>query len=473
MTSQLFKQLLISFSILGVLLLIGTILRAKVKIFQKMFLPASVIGGFIGLILGPELLGKVLPITFSQDYVSIWLQLPSILVVPIFAAVPLGLFLNEKKDSEAKKKKKKSGLPSAALICLGILMGVSWLQSVVGFGTNVVISKIFPNMGIYRIFGYELSQGFVGGHGSAGQVASIYQQLGLDFWQTAQGVTTATATIGLVGGMLLGIVFINAAARKGKTALMTEPAKLSEDLLSGMIKDVSQQGSMGRETTHNSTIETSTLHMALILAACGIGYLIVKLLAAAGSLMPVWIWAMAAMLGINAIIKKLKLGWLIDPKVKSKITGTLSDFAIVSAIASVPIQLVGQFIVPILVMCAIGFVATYFYIFKMSAWLLKDNCPFEHSIIAWGTSTGVVITGMMLLKICDPEYKTPALQDFSVGFSMISIFSLALYVVIMKALAGWSTMANFGFSTVVCIAFTAMAIIVGLIAKNKNKRAEA
>ena len=40
--------------LLGALLLIGQFLRAKVKFFQSILMPASLIGGFIGLALGPS-----------------------------------------------------------------------------------------------------------------------------------------------------------------------------------------------------------------------------------------------------------------------------------------------------------------------------------------------------------------------------------------------------------------------------------
>lgn len=42
LTSSLLTELLCSLSIIGGLLLLGTFLRAKVKLFQKLFLPASV-----------------------------------------------------------------------------------------------------------------------------------------------------------------------------------------------------------------------------------------------------------------------------------------------------------------------------------------------------------------------------------------------------------------------------------------------
>ena len=53
MTSSLFTELLKAVAILGVFLLIGAFLRAKAPFFRKLLLPASVIGGFLALIVGP------------------------------------------------------------------------------------------------------------------------------------------------------------------------------------------------------------------------------------------------------------------------------------------------------------------------------------------------------------------------------------------------------------------------------------
>ena len=51
---------------LSFLLILGVFIKSKVKIFQNLFIPASVIGGFIGLIFGPEVLGRVF--SFSVSY---------------------------------------------------------------------------------------------------------------------------------------------------------------------------------------------------------------------------------------------------------------------------------------------------------------------------------------------------------------------------------------------------------------------
>ena len=70
-------------AILAALLLLGTFLRAKVKLFQTLFLPACVIGGVIGLILGPRVLG-LLPI--SEEIMTTASNLPGRLFGVIIAA---------------------------------------------------------------------------------------------------------------------------------------------------------------------------------------------------------------------------------------------------------------------------------------------------------------------------------------------------------------------------------------------------
>ena len=49
--------LLVDVGILSILLLVGKILRAKVRWIQRLFIPPSLLAGFTGLILGPEVLG--------------------------------------------------------------------------------------------------------------------------------------------------------------------------------------------------------------------------------------------------------------------------------------------------------------------------------------------------------------------------------------------------------------------------------
>ncbi len=463
MTSQLLTQLLQALSLLSVLLLIGTFLRAKVKLFQSLYLPASVIGGFIGMIISPEILGRFSNYSISEEWIKTYSLLPGILSVPIFAAIPLGMFLNENKNI-------KSMYPSKVLICFGLFQCVSMSQSAIGYATNMFFSKINPQLNMYRTFGYELSAGFAGGHGLAAATGKLLEGFGIPQWEIAQGVALTTATIGLIGGIVFGIIFINLAVRKNKTKIIkriNDNADKSMEV--GYNKDINKQNSLGRETFLSSSIETITFHLAIIFTVCGIAYIVlnfVKKMNIAGlNVLPVWTYSMIIMFALNFIIKKLNLVWMVDAKVKAKIMGTLSDFAIVSAMTSLPIKAIINYIAPITVMCILGFIITYLLVFPLNSFFFKEDYSFERAIISWGTLTGVLITGMTLLKICDPEYKSPALSEFSLGFSLMSVTGLLIVPILNTVLAVGSTFDNFITAIISAILYFAFAFMVSFINK--------
>lgn len=463
MTSQLLTQLLQALSLLSVLLLIGTFLRAKVKLFQSLYLPASVIGGFIGIIISPEILGRFSNYSISEEWIKTYSLLPGILSVPIFAAIPLGMFLNENKNI-------KSMYPSKVLICFGLFQCASMTQSAIGYATNMFFSKINPQLNMYRTFGYELSAGFAGGHGLAAATGKLLEGFGIPQWEIAQGVALTTATIGLIGGIVFGIIFINLAVRKNKTKIIkriNDNADKSMEV--GYNKDINKQNSLGRETFLSSSIETITFHLAIIFTVCGIAYIVlnfVKKMNIAGlNVLPVWTYSMIIMFALNFIIKKLNLVWMVDAKVKAKIMGTLSDFAIVSAMTSLPIKAIINYIAPITFMCILGFIITYLLVFPLNSFFFKEDYSFERAIISWGTLTGVLITGMTLLKICDPEYKSPALSEFSLGFSLMSVTGLLIVPILNTVLAVGSTFDNFITAIISAILYFAFAFMVSFINK--------
>lgn len=466
MTSQLLTQLLQALSLLSVLLLVGTFLRAKVKLFQSLYLPASVIGGFIGMIISPEILGRFSNYSISEEWIKTYSLLPGILSVPIFAAIPLGMFLNENKNI-------KSMYPSKVLICFGLFQCASMSQSAIGYATNMFFNKINPQLNMYRTFGYELSAGFAGGHGLAAATGKLLEGFGIPQWEIAQGVALTTATIGLIGGIVFGIIFINLAVRKNKTKIIkriNDNADKSMEV--GYNKDINKQNSLGRETFLSSSIETITFHLAIIFTVCGIAYIVlnfVKKMNIAGlNVLPVWTYSMIIMFALNFIIKKLNLVWMVDAKVKAKIMGTLSDFAIVSAMTSLPIKAIINYIAPITVMCILGFIITYLLVFPLNSFFFKEDYSFERAIISWGTLTGVLITGMTLLKICDPEYKSPALSEFSLGFSLMSVTGLLIVPILNTVLAVGSTFDNFITAIISAILYFVFAFMIFSFRKKSN-----
>lgn len=482
MTSTMLAELLKAVAMLCVLLLAGTVLRAKVPLFRKLLLPASVIGGFIGLLLGPNVMGKLCGgfalLPFPQEYLGIWAIIPGILIVPIFAAAPLGNGM----DAPAKGSGGKSGMgkygPSIVMM-MGLFSLVGCAQSILGYGTNLLFSKLMPNLNLYRTFGWELAKGYSGGHGTAAAIGGILEGYGIDYWEVSQGVGITTATFGLLGGMILGILFINRAAKKGEISNF-KAGSIPLNTQKGVVTNVEEQKSIGRETTLSSCIDPLTVHLGLILIGCGLAYFIRgQLMGSSNAVIkqifsapPVWFYALLVMYGVNFVLVKLKLNWMVDKKVKSRVTGSMSDIAITAAVASCDVEAVMVYIVPILFMCILGFVVTYFCIFPLSKKMFGNDYAFERAIISWGTNTGVMVTGMMLLKICDPDYETPALTEFSMGFALMCVLSIPLSPIEYGLIQSGSTFANFMWAVASCVLFTGIAMIAWLCYR-RSKAAKA
>lgn len=417
--SDVMRSMFAIISVISILLLIGTILRSKFLVFQKMFLPASVIGGFVGLLLGPIVLKDYALLPFPKDWLSIASLLPGFLIVPVVASVPLGLSFGSKGRNTSQGK-------SSILNMFLVLAVVGAIQNFYGFS----IATIFRNQyNLYPTFGTELSAGFSGGHGTAGVIGSLLQSADQSYWETAQGVTTTAATVGLVGGILVGILLINIASRKGYTAFIKDAADMSDDMVTGIEKDISKQPISGRESTNSSSIDSLTFHLALILMVSGMSYALVFLLKKYNVLLlnsiPEWTYAILIMYGVWGLMIKLNLQWIVDTKTKSKISSALTEFAVVAAIMSLPIEAVFVYLIPLLLLLTGGFVLTVGASYFLSKWTF-DEFWFERSLTILGMNTGVFLTGLLLLKMVDPDFESPVLKDYSISYSFISMIGFIL-----------------------------------------------
>ncbi len=428
MTADLFTRLIQEFSVLGGLLLLGFLLRAKIKLFQRLFLPASVIGGFVGLFLGPVIMKSYAIIPISAEFISDFALLPGILILPIIASVPLGIGMVSLDPSTATSK---SSILPMFLLSTGCAFGLFGL----GFATNIIVTRMMPGLNMYPAFGMELSLGFSGGHGTAGLIGNVLQKLNFPYWEIAQGVTITSATVGLVGGIILGMIFINIAARRNKITHLADPSSIPEDIRMGYQSNIKLQEQGCRESTHSSSIDSLTFHAAIIFAVCGLSYILVDLLKAYKvpllSNIFAWAYAIVIMLIVNLILKKLNLSFLIDQRIKTKFTSFLVDFSIVAAIASLPVKAVLQYAIPMIIMFIIGFLVVYLILMVLGQRLFKDH-SFERAIALFGQNTGVIMTGILLLRICDPDMKTPVLKDFSISYALATMFCYAMLLPVIR-----------------------------------------
>lgn len=249
-----------SFAGLSILLLLGKYIRVKVRLFQKLFIPSSVIGGLLGLLI-VQILLSFYPSHMLDNVISVWRTAPGFLISIVFATLFLG--------------KRIPGIGTIwRLGGIQLYYGqtVAWGQYVIGLG--LVLAVLGPLFGVNPMFGALIEIGFEGGHGTAAGLAETFKSLG---WEQGTSLALGSATIGVFSGVVIGTILINIASRRGLTEVLQKPEDIPEDFLLG-IPEKGKRESAGTLTTSMESLEPLAYHAAFIGLAIFIGYLLWKLL---------------------------------------------------------------------------------------------------------------------------------------------------------------------------------------------------
>ena len=406
-----------SFLILGVALLLGKFVRVKVGWVQSLFLPSSIIGGALLLILGPQVLGRFNGPwgesgLFTEGMVETWGVLPGLLISVIFATMFLG------QDLPSPKRAAKLVGPQ---LSLGVAFGSG--QYVIGLLLAALI--LVPVFAAAPMTGALIEIGFEGGHGTAAGMRPVMEELG--FGEGAD-LAVGLATVGIVGGIIIGIGLINWGVRTGKTEVLKGDVKMSVAEQKGLFRS-DEYYSAGTMTSRPSSVEPFSLHMAIVAVAILIGWCILEGLRwieqqTYASVMlddttPLEIFAyvplfpMALLGGVifQLVAKKFGFDRYIDAQVMLRIQGLALDFLIVSAIATLSLQAVGDNLAAFAILAVAG-IAFNVGIFMWLAPRIIGRYWFERGIGDFGQSMGVTATGLILMRVVDPEAETPAFEAF-------------------------------------------------------------
>jgi len=385
-------ELLLYLGVLGFLLLIATALRLKIPFLKKYYIPASLLAGFIGLILGPNVLGII-----PKEIISTWSTLSGKLIVPVYATLLMG-----KKKSKANKVLKNGG----ARIVLNYYYTAFqyWIPLLLGV---VLLTPIFH---VPDLFGTIIDQGWAGGHGTAGGMQAVFEELG---WAEGSSLATTSATVGLLTGIIGGVILINLAMRKGWSGVQMTSASLQNNEVELKTAETGSPNSIG--TISSGVIDSFTFHIGLVGVAMIIGWFLTKIVKTYLHFSLSWfITSMLGGLAVRCVIGKTQWGDAVDSKTLGRIQGICLDFLVAGAVASVNIPVVMKYWAPLLIQQGIMVAVMVFTV----VWLGRrvfGQYWFENSISIFGSYTGVSATGLMLLRTCDPEGKSDALEVIAVS----------------------------------------------------------
>ena len=433
-------EAVLCFGWLGAMLLLGVALRAHVRFFQRFLIPSCILGGVVGLVLVH--LGVV------RTSVSLLETFAYHLFVLSF--ISIGLTPNDKPRAASG-----GGDVARGSIWMALMEGVTFsLQAVIGGG--IVLLYGLLGKPLFPTFGFLLPLGFTEGPGQALSIGKVWEGCG---FQYGASIGLTIAAIGFFFAFFVGVPLANRGIRKGR-ALHT-PRALSSDVLAGLVPKQAPREPAGEQTTHAGNLDTLAFHMALVGGVYLLSYGLVLLLAA---VLPVklaemlwgflFFFGMVVALLVRATMVRLGAGHLINPGMQRRITGWSVDFLLTATIMAIQLVVVWEYLLPILLTSVLGGVVTTVAVVYLGNRIWSLNL--ERTMAIYGTVTGTVSTGLLLLRILDPEFQTKvALELGLMNLFVVPVILGSMLLISAPVLWNWSlgiTVAVFAALLAACLA---------------------
>lgn len=436
-------DILIDFGIASILILLGQLLRAKVVFIQKFFMPASLIAGFAGLLLGPQVF-NVLP--FSKGFGTY----AGMLIILVFVVIGINGY-----------QVGKSGQGKAEIKRLWSYNNYKEFLFFLQFCFPITVTLLYIKYFMPELnpgFGMLMASGFVGGHGTAAAVGKTFAALG---WSEAIDLGMTFATIGILTGVFGGLMFIKWATKKGYTSYIEDFAYISGDLRTGLVEEKNRI-SMGNETTSSVSLDSLCFHMSLVLGIAGFGY-----------------WLNSTIIGPHLIkgIPDFTVGFLVsllffvifsrtgvynyvDKRVTARIAGTATDYLVFFGIAAIKITIIIKYAVPLLILTICGFICVFLTVLPFG-YRMNNSSWFERSIFCYGYATGVYAIGFVLLRIVDPENKSKTIEDTALVGPIGSFMEIGVWSTIPAALMLGKGYYVVGITAILTVGFLLASIVTG------------
>ncbi|MFW6139750.1 MAG: sodium/glutamate symporter [Acidobacteriota bacterium] len=388
---------LVVFGFLSIMLLAGVFLRATVPFLQKLLFPASLIGGLLGLVL------------INLGWLSLDIETIKTFAYHFFniSFISVGLTPSEnKKPGQSKEKKIFKGS-----LWMALVQGVSFpLQAVTG--TFVTLAFIMAGSTLYKTFGFLLPLAFNEGPGQALSFGRVWEEAG---FMDGSTIGLTLATLGFFFAFFIGVPLANKGLKKEKFKTKPMPPLLRR----GILPRGEPSKSAGSLTTHSASLDSMAFHISQIGLVYLFTYFILSLVTgwlpfSTGSM----IWGFFFLFGlVFAIIFRILFqaspwGHLLNPPFQRRITGFSIDYLIVATGCGIELLIVRRYTAPILSIALAGGLLTTIAVLALGSRL--SEYKLERTVSIYGVVTGTVSSGLMLLRIVDPELKTPVAKE--IGF---------------------------------------------------------
>lgn len=433
-------DLFADFAVLSVLLLGGTLLRRYVPFFQRFLIPNSLIAGFLGLFLGSQVL-DLLP--FDPERMGAWVYH---LLALTFISV--GLYRPDSKHS-------------FGAVNLGFMqIAVMLLQGIVGLGI-ALLAAVTLVPGFNPATGVLLPLGFAMGPGIAYTIGQSWSAYGFADGGSL-GLTIAAA--GFLVAYFFGMTLVNRTVGSSHAGKVI-PAHVRTGIL---VPDHTAEGA--RLTFSGAAIEPLTVHFALVGGIYMLTWLVTQglsqllLLGGLEKELPV-LWSfhfiVANLLAImvRRVFLRNRRGEWIDEGMVQRMTGTLADYMIAASIMGISMVFAWRFVFPLILMGVVGAWVTYRFVW-WTCEKIFDTYRFERFIGIFAEMTGTIASGLALLRVTDPEYRSPVAQELVLSSGMAIGFGFPLLIIINMPFTVFDG-SIFGFGMLMIMMAVYLAVLLG------------
>nr|WP_075486350.1 sodium:solute symporter [Prochlorococcus marinus] len=377
------------FLIIFFLLIFGKRFKLAVQL-ERFGLPIAVISGILGISIGPFGVIHFLP----KETVNVWSNFPTPLLSLVFATLMMG-----------RPIPNINGLVKPIFNQFLLALSLGFGQFFVG---GLVVKYFLPpSMDINPLMGCLIEVGFEGGHGAASIIGESFNRLG---FQNGLDLGLAMATMGLLSSSLLGSIFIFIGRNLG----------LSDT------EEIREKKENPKQNSNKSTfadLRILIINLGFSGLAISFGFLLLEFLKYISSSfgefskeiifsLPVFPFILIGSLLIRYILEKTKNTEFISNILQREIGILSTDLLIFTAMASLDIAVVFENWIIILVFTIFGLFWNLICI-AYFAYFIFDDYWFEKSLIEFGNSTGVVASGLLLLRLADPKNISKTLPIFT------------------------------------------------------------
>jgi len=233
-------ELFLDFSLLSILLLVGTVARKYVPLFQRFLIPNSLLAGFLGLLIGPEVLEIV---SFSLDRMGAY-------VYHLLALTFIGVGLQStRKDMRY------------AVVNLGFMqVSVMVIQAIIGLAIALAVALLFlPDF--IPATGMLLPLGFAMGPGIAFSIGNSWRAFG---FEEAASVGLSISAIGFLFAYVSGVWIMNRTLRTSSEASHSNETFSIDPAMRTGIRRSDDRPIGSRLTFFSGAIDPLTVPVALI-----------------------------------------------------------------------------------------------------------------------------------------------------------------------------------------------------------------